>query len=55
VSQSGGRLRIEVMESYPGEGCMTTAALTQPVDVVMVSGAGVTGWSFIDSRAVGTC
>jgi hypothetical protein len=55
VSRAGGQLRIEVLETYPGTGCMTTAALTQPVDVVMVPAAGVTGWSFIDSRAVGTC
>jgi hypothetical protein len=34
---------------------MTTQALTQPVDVVMVPAAGVSGWSFIDSRAVGAC
>lgn len=55
VTRAGSRLRIAVMETYPSEGCMTTAALTQPVDVVMVSAVGVTGWSFIDSRAVGPC
>src|SRR5215207_254681 len=55
VGQAGGQLRIEVLESYPSTGCMTTAAMTQPVDVVMVPAAGVTGWSFIDRRAVGTC
>ena len=55
VSRAGGQLRIEVLETYPSTGCMTTQALTQPVDVVMVPAAGVTGWSFIDSRAVGTC
>ena len=55
VSRSGARLRIEVLETYPSEGCMTTAALTQPVDVVVVPAAGVTNWSFIDRRAVGPC
>src|SRR5215207_6831170 len=55
VGQAGGQLRIEVLETYPSTGCMTTAAMTQPVDVVMVPAAGVTGWSFIDRRAVGTC
>jgi hypothetical protein len=55
VGRAGGQLRIEVLETYPSTGCMTTAALTQPVDVVMVPAAGVTGWSFIDRRAVGTC
>jgi hypothetical protein len=55
VTRSGSQLRIAVLETYPGEGCMTTAALTQPVDVVVVDGTGVTGWSFIDGRAVGPC
>ena len=55
VSRAGGSLRITVLETYPSTGCMTTAALTQPVDVVMVPAGGVTGWSFIDRRAVGTC
>jgi hypothetical protein len=55
VTRAGGQLRISVLETYPGQGCMTTAALTQPVDVVAVNAAGITGWSFIDRRAVGTC
>ncbi|HEU4526240.1 MAG TPA: protease complex subunit PrcB family protein [Gemmatimonadales bacterium] len=55
VSRAGDQLRIEVLETYPSSGCTTTQARTQPVDVVMVSAAGVKGWSFIDSRAVGTC
>ena len=55
VSRAGDQLRIEVLETYPSSGCTTTQARSQPVDVVMVSAAGVKGWSFIDSRAVGTC
>ena len=55
VSQAGGELRIAVLETTPSSGCVTTQATTQPVDVVMVSAAGVTGWSFIDSQAVGPC
>jgi hypothetical protein len=55
VTRAGSQLRIEVLETYPSTGCMTTAALTQPVDVVVVPSTGVTGWSFIDSRAVGPC
>ena len=55
ITRSGSQLRIEILETYPSSGCSTTAALTQPVDVVLVPAAGVTGWSFIDSRAVGTC
>ena len=55
VTRSGGDLRIEVLETKPGPGCMTTSALTQPVDVVLAPAAGVTGWSFIDQTAAGTC
>lgn len=55
VSRTGGELRIEVLETSPGQGCVTTAALSQPVDVVMVPAAGVTGWSFIDGVAVRAC
>jgi hypothetical protein len=55
VSKAGGELRIEVLETTPSSGCVTTQGKTQPVDVVMVSAAGVTGWSFIDSQAVGPC
>jgi hypothetical protein len=55
VTKAGGQLRISIMETSPSTGCVTTAAQTQPVDVVMVPAAGVTGWSFIDSKAVGAC
>ena len=55
VSRSGGELRIEVLETSPGPECVTTAALSQPVDVVMVPSAGVTGWSFIDRAAIRAC
>ena len=55
VTRTGNELRIEVLETYPSEGCATTQAMTQPVDVVMVAATGVTRWSFFDSRAVGPC
>jgi hypothetical protein len=55
VSRLGGELRIEVLETSPGPGCVTTSALAQPVDVVMVPAAGVTGWSFIDRTATRVC
>jgi hypothetical protein len=55
VTRSGGELRIEVLRTSPGPGCMTTAALTQPVDVVLAPAAGVTGWSFIDRTATAGC
>jgi hypothetical protein len=55
VTRSGGELRIEVLETAPGSTCMATSALTQPVDVVLVPTAGVTGWSFIDRHATRDC
>ena len=55
VTRSGGDLRIVVVETKPGTGCMTTSALTQPVDVILAPAAGVTGWSFIDQTATGAC
>jgi hypothetical protein len=55
VTRSGGELRIEVLRTAPGKDCMTTQALTQPVDVVMVPAAGVTGWSFIDRAVTRAC
>jgi hypothetical protein len=55
VARTGGVLRIEVLETSPGARCLTTAALTQPVDVVVVPATGVTGWSFIDRTLVRDC
>ncbi|MBA3318166.1 MAG: protease complex subunit PrcB family protein [Gemmatimonadales bacterium] len=55
VSRSGGELRIEVLETSPGAGCMSTTAMTQPVDVVVAAGAGVSGWSFIDQSVTRDC
>jgi PrcB C-terminal len=36
VSRSGGRLFVVVQEISPGAGCITTQALTSPVDAVQV-------------------
>jgi hypothetical protein len=55
VTREGGELRIEVLETSASPECMTTAGLTQPVDVVMVPTAGVTGWSFVDREATRPC
>ena len=55
VTRSGGDLRIQVVETKPGQDCIATTALTQPVDVVLAPAAGVTGWSFIDKTAIGAC
>jgi hypothetical protein len=55
VSQSNGELRIEVVETSPGPNCMTTSALTQPVDVVVVPGVNARGWSFVERQEVRGC
>jgi hypothetical protein len=55
VKRVGGNLRIEVLETSPGAGCLTTTALTQPVDVVVVPAAGITRWSFIDRTLARDC
>lgn len=55
VTREGGELRIEVLETSASPECAITAALTQPVDVVMVPTAGVTGWSFVDREATRPC
>lgn len=55
VTREGGELGIEVLETSASPECLTTAALTQPVDVVMVPTAGVTGWSFVDRKATRPC
>lgn len=55
VTRIGGELRIEVVQTSPGPGCMAASVMTQPVDVVMVPAEGVTGWSFIDLAATGAC
>jgi hypothetical protein len=54
VTRTGDGLAVEVVETVPGPGCMTTQALTQPVDVVVVAAADARTWSFSDqSRAQG--
>ena len=55
VTRDGGELRIEVVDTSPGPDCMTTSALTQPVDVVLVPADGVKGWSFIDRKGTNAC
>lgn len=55
VTQNNGELMIEVVELSPSPNCMTTAALTQPVDVVVVPGVNARGWSFVERREVRGC
>jgi hypothetical protein len=55
VTRVGAGLAIEVTETVPPQGCMTTQALTQPVDVVVVAAADARTWSFTDRRVAGEC
>jgi hypothetical protein len=55
VSQANGDLTIEVEETAPGPNCMTTSALTQPVDVVVLPAVGARSWSFIEHQEVRGC
>jgi protease stability complex PrcB-like protein len=55
VSQANGDLTIEVEETTPGPNCMTTSALTQPVDVVALPTVGARSWSFIEHQEVRGC
>lgn len=55
VSQANGDLTIEVEETTPGPNCMTTSALTQPVDVVALPSVGARSWSFIEHQEVRGC
>jgi PrcB C-terminal len=55
VSQSNGELTAEVQEIVPGPNCITTSALIQPVDVVVVPGVNPKSWSFVERREVRGC
>jgi hypothetical protein len=55
VTNANGELRIEVLETSPGPNCMTTTALTQPVDVVVVPAVGAKSWSFVEQKEVRGC
>jgi hypothetical protein len=55
VSQANSDLTIEVEETAPGPNCMTTSALTQPVDVVVLPAVGARSWSFIEHQEVRGC
>jgi PrcB C-terminal len=55
VTRTGGDLRVEVLEISPGPNCMTSSSLTQPVDVVMVSGVNPLSWSFVERSEVRGC
>lgn len=55
VTVSNGELQVEVLETTPGPNCMTTSALTQPVDVVVVPGVTTRSWSFTERKEVRGC
>jgi hypothetical protein len=55
VSQNDGQLTIEVVETSPSPNCLTTEALTQPVDVVVVPMAAPRGWSFMERKEIRAC
>jgi hypothetical protein len=55
VTQSNGELTVEVVEATPGPNCMSTSALTQPVDVIVLTGLSVKNWSFVEQKQVRGC
>jgi len=55
VTQSDTQLTVEVVERTPGPNCMTTASLTQPVDVVVVPAADAKRLSFLERKEIRGC
>ena len=55
ITQADGELSVEVVERTPGPNCMTTASLTQPVDVVVVPAADARSWSFKERKEIRGC
>jgi hypothetical protein len=55
VTHADGQLRVSVVERSPGPNCMTTASLTQPVDVVVVPAAEARSWSFVERKEIRGC
>ena len=50
-----GTLRVEVLQTSPGRGCVTAQQMTQPVDVVVVPRADLRTWSFTERRVTQDC
>jgi protease stability complex PrcB-like protein len=55
VTQPNGELTVEIVETVPGPNCLTTSALAQPVDVVVVQGVKPKSWSFVEHKEVRGC
>jgi hypothetical protein len=55
VTRVGLGLAVDVTETVPPQGCATTQAITQPVDVVVVAAADARTWSLSDRKVAGSC
>jgi hypothetical protein len=55
VRQQNGELVVDLVETTPGPNCMTSESLTQPADVVVVSGVSPKSWSFVQRQEVRGC
>ncbi|MEO8090404.1 MAG: protease complex subunit PrcB family protein [Gemmatimonadales bacterium] len=55
VTQADGQLMVDVVERTPGPNCMTTASLTQPVDVVVVPAVDAKSPSFMERKEIRGC
>jgi len=55
VTQTDGQLTVEVVERTPGPNCMTSASVTQPVDVVVVPAADARSPSFLERKEIRGC
>jgi PrcB C-terminal len=55
ITQTNGELTVEVVERTPSPNCVTTASLTQPVDVVVVPAADARSWSFLERKEIRGC
>ncbi len=55
ITQANGELTVEVVERTPSPNCITTASLTQPVDVVVVPAADARSWSFLERKEIRGC
>ncbi|MGH7509578.1 MAG: protease complex subunit PrcB family protein [Gemmatimonadales bacterium] len=55
VTESAGELAIEVVELTPGANCMTSMAVTRPVDVVSVAVVAPRSWSFLEGKEIRGC
>ena len=55
VIRAGPGLAVEAVETVPGQGCLVTQTVTQPVDVVVVAAADAKTWSFSDRTVAQGC